>query len=40
MPGIEMQKEYNEGKIMLGGCVIDPETPDYHCKDCSYEWKR
>ena len=40
MPGIEMQNEYNEGKIMLGGCVIGPKAPDYHCKTCQYEWER
>ena len=26
--------------IEYGGCVIEPEAPDYHCKDCRYEWKR
>ena len=40
MPGSEMQNDYYKGKIELGGCVLDEESPNYHCKDCKYEWQR
>ena len=40
MPGIEMQNEYHEGKIKLGGCMVYEESPNYHCKDCKYEWPK
>jgi len=33
-----MQKEYGEGKIELGGCVIEEDAPDWHCKDCEVEF--
>ena len=40
MPGPEMQQDYYEGKIKLGGCSMVENNPDYHCKDCKYEWQR
>ena len=40
MPGVEMQKEYYEGKIKLGGCMVYEEAPDYHCNYCRYEWEK
>ena len=33
-PGNEMQKEYNEEKIELGGCLIEEDAPDWYCKEC------
>jgi hypothetical protein len=40
MPGSEMQKDYYEGKIKLGGCLMAENSPNYHCNDCKYEWQR
>jgi len=40
MPGPEMQNEYNEGKIKLGGCMTYENSPHYHCNECKYEWER
>ena len=37
-PGIEMQKKYSEGKIELGGCVIEKDAPDCYCKECEYHF--
>ena len=37
-PGNEMQKEYYEGKIELGGCVIEKDAPDWHCKECEFDF--
>jgi hypothetical protein len=22
------------GEIVLGGCLVGPESPDYECRDC------
>ena len=40
MPSVEMQNEYDEGKIRIGGCVIEESAPDYHCNYCQYEWEK
>lgn len=39
MPSPEMQEEYNAGKIQLGGCMVDPKNPEWHCKRCKHRWK-
>ena len=33
-PGPEMMKKSNEGKCVLGGCVIGNDSPNYQCKRC------
>ena len=40
MPGSEMQKDYYEGKIKLGGCLMAENSSNYYCNDCKYEWQR
>tara|TARA_Y100001960_G_C14410237_1_gene697799 strand:+ start:42 stop:320 length:279 start_codon:yes stop_codon:yes gene_type:complete len=40
MPASDLAKDEEEGKVILGGCVIREDAPDYHCKDCEYEWKK
>lgn len=25
-------------QAMLGGCVINPDSPNMHCKDCGHEF--
>ena len=40
MSGPEMQNEYYEGKIKLGGCMTYENSPHYHCNECKYEWER
>lgn len=25
-------------EVILGGCVVDIDSPDYGCFDCKYEW--
>jgi len=29
-----MQDEAAKGDIKLGGCVIEEDAPDWHCKEC------
>ena len=33
-----MMKLAEEGKIVLGGCIISDNDPMWHCIDCSHEW--
>ena len=33
-PTDETMKEYKEGKIILGGCVIKIGAPRFYCKKC------
>ena len=40
MPGPEMQQDYYDGKIKLGGCGVSENDPDYHCNDCEFEWNK
>ena len=34
----EMEKDIDEGKIVLGGCSIDWDSPIWRCKDCFHKW--
>jgi ribosomal protein S14 len=38
LPGLEMAKDAEEGKIVIGGCIVDPEYPTSRCKKCGHEW--
>jgi hypothetical protein len=33
-PSHEMGQAEKRGEIILGGCVIGPESPDYECGTC------
>ena len=35
--GFEPKKHY-EGKIKLGGCMIEMDDPNWHCKKCSHDY--
>lgn len=39
-PSIELIKRYEEGKVKLGGCCIEPDSPVFYCKDCENEWTK
>jgi hypothetical protein len=38
LPGDEMRKESSEGKIVLGGCIIREDAPDWYCKECENDF--
>ena len=27
-----------EGRLAIGGCIVDDENPDYKCMKCGYQW--
>lgn len=37
-PGPEMMEEAQRGKIILGGCCVTNDDPEWHCKDCEHRW--
>jgi ribosomal protein S27AE len=39
LPSPEMIEESTAGRVKLGGSVIWPESPDWHCARCGYEWR-
>ena len=38
LPGNEMRKESVEGKIVLGGCIVKEDAPDWYCKECDNDF--
>ena len=38
MPSYELTEDERKGKAIIGGCVIDEEPKDCHCKECGLEW--
>lgn len=39
-PNYEAVKSAKEGKIKLGGCIVDFHANDKYCNNCGYEWSR
>ncbi|MFC2165395.1 hypothetical protein ACFLT2_10430 [Acidobacteriota bacterium] len=38
MPTSEAAEERDKGLLKLGGCVVSDDDPQWHCKDCGYEF--
>ena len=37
--GVEaIAEESQKGKVELGGCVVEENDPDWHCKECTLEF--
>ena len=34
LPDAKVEELSQNGKVMLGGCTIAPQSPQYHCKKC------
>lgn len=39
-PSPEMRKQSDLGEIVVGGCSIREEAPDYRCIECQFEWQK
>ena len=37
-PGPEMTEEAERGDIVLGGCCVADDDPEWRCKECKQEW--
>lgn len=36
----ELKKEIEDKKIILGGCVIDENSPKYYCRFCNHYYDK
>ena len=36
----ELEKELDEGRVVLGGCCIFGDDPEWHCVECRHRWGR
>ena len=39
MPTEEAVEASVRGEIALGGCVVFPDAPQNHCRNCGHEWR-
>ena len=39
-PPDELMEESRQGRVILGGCCISDESPEWHCASCDHEWGR
>jgi hypothetical protein len=37
-PTAEAMDAVDRGEIILGGCFIMPDQPDWECTACGYQW--
>ena len=37
-PGLEMERAVSYGLAVLGGCAIDDNAPNQHCKECGRDF--
>ena len=37
-PAAEQVDQSEKGEIILGGCCLYENSPDWKCKDCGNEW--
>ena len=38
-PGPDLVEESIAGKVKLGGCLVGPDSPEFHCEACAHEWR-
>lgn len=39
LPDEELFRKMNNKTVILGGCIITPESPDYYCNSCQQEFR-
>ncbi|SDO29203.1 hypothetical protein [Halobacillus aidingensis] len=39
-PTYEAYQQAEEGKVVLGGCCVLFDGPEYSCNDCGYRWNK
>jgi hypothetical protein len=37
-PGEELIGQSERGEIVLGGCCVTEDDPEWHCNDCDISW--
>jgi len=38
MPSAEARDDEEKGKIVLGGCCVEDDSPDWACTQCKKRW--
>jgi hypothetical protein len=36
----ELERELDEGRVVLGGCCVFGDDPEWRCGDCGRRWGR
>jgi hypothetical protein len=36
----ELERELDERRVVLGGCVVFDDSPRRQCADCGHQWGR
>lgn len=39
LPGDELMRAAQAGRIELGGCEVCEDAPNWHCRACAHEWR-
>lgn len=39
MPGAELGRAADRGEVILRGCIVSADDPQWHCKACGHEWR-
>jgi hypothetical protein len=34
----ELDRELDAGRIVLGGCIVCDDDPEWACEDCGHRW--
>ncbi len=34
----KLEQDVKNGEIIIGGCCVTIEDPEWHCNDCNYDW--
>ena len=40
MPSSELFEAEERGEVILGGCEVFDDQPEYHCKNCDVDYSR
>jgi hypothetical protein len=38
LPDVELWEAEKRGEAVIGGCVVEPDNPDYQCGSCGSRW--
>lgn len=36
----KLNRDLNDGRVVLGGCEIYPDQPEFECSQCKHRWSR
>ncbi len=39
LPEESLREAAARGEVQLGGCIVGPDNPDWHCRSCGKRWR-